>query len=590
VSKLRGLLRRDGVCALAGDRYLERGQRYAAEGRVRAVEEDETTIAGTVAGSHDYEVRIWVEDDDLAYACDCPIGVDGAFCKHLVALAIAGLDQAQRHPTTGATETPALGDRPRPITMTDVRTYLDAQDHGTLVDMILAQSDDDERLRRRLLTRTAMAATAGEAAGQIRRAIDQAIRAHGFVDYAEAYHYARGIHDAVDLVEGLLRDGQPAAVIELCEHALRRIEQAIESVDDSDGELGGLLERLQELHLAACRAARPDPEELATRLFAWELSSEWDVFHGVTETYADVLGAVGVGTYRRLAEAEWAKVPMLGPESGTRRSYESRRYRITSIMESLARAAGDVDELVAIKGRDLSLAYHFLEIAQTCLAAGREDEALAWAERGVRAFSTEPDGRLREFLAELYHSRSRHDEAMDLMFAEFVEHPSLERYQLLKAHADRIDAWPTWRTRALEATRASIVEELRVARPIRHRWETPADGSSLVRIYLWEGELEPAWREAGALGCTDALWRELAVKREPDHPADALPIYQREVNMLLETKRNDGYQAAVDLLERIRTLMIRLGAERDFPAYLASVRAAHGRKRNFTKLLDKARW
>jgi hypothetical protein len=36
--------------------------------------------------------------------------------------------------------------------------------------------------------------------------------------------------------------------------------------------------------------------------------------------------------------------------------------------------------------------------------------------------------------------------------------------------------------------------------------------------------------------------------------------------------------------------MARLGIERDFPSYLASVRAAHGRKRNFTKLLDQARW
>lgn len=44
----------------------------------------------------------------------------------------------------------------------------------------------------------------------------------------------------------------------------------------------------EELHLAACRAAKPDPEELAARLFAWELSSEWDVFHGVAETHADV--------------------------------------------------------------------------------------------------------------------------------------------------------------------------------------------------------------------------------------------------------------------------------------------------------------
>jgi len=258
-------------------------------------------------------------------------------------------------------------------------------------------------------------------------------------------------------------------------------------------------------------------------------------------------------------------------------------------MESLARAAGDVDEIVAIKCRDLSLAYHFLEIAQACRDAGRDDEALDWAERGVHAFPTETDGRLREFLADLYHRRSRHDEAMALIWAEFVEHPALERYELLKSHADRIAAWPAWRRRALEATRASIVEEQRVARPTRHRWETPADGSALVRIYLWEGELEPAWQEAGALGCSDALRHELAVKREAEHPADALPIYQREVNSLLETKRNDGYEAAVKLLGRVRTLMIRLGGEPDFPAYLASVRAAHGRKRNFTKLLAKAR-
>ncbi|MGK2851870.1 MAG: hypothetical protein ACSLFN_13280 [Candidatus Limnocylindrales bacterium] len=153
--------------------------------------------------------------------------------------------------------------------MSDVRAYLEGQDHGTLVEMILAQTDHDDRLRERLLLRTTMAATAGVDAGQIRRAIDRAVRVGDFVEYAGAYDYARGIHDATDLVEALLRDGQPLVVIELCEHALHTVERAIESVDDSDGEMGGLLERLQELHLAACRAARPDPEELAARLFAW---------------------------------------------------------------------------------------------------------------------------------------------------------------------------------------------------------------------------------------------------------------------------------------------------------------------------------
>jgi uncharacterized Zn finger protein len=261
-------------------------------------------------------------------------------------------------------------------------------------------------------------------------------------------------------------------------------------------------------------------------------------------------------------------------------------------MESLARVAGDVDELVAIKSRDLSVAYHFLQIAQVCLAVGREGEALDWAERGVRAFPTATDERLREFLADRYHRRGRHDEAMTLIWAGFLERPSLERYQLLKCHADGVEAWPAWRVRALEAARAFIVSdsEQRASRPTQNRWEGPADGSALVRIYLWEGALEPAWREAEVLGCSDAQWHELAVKREADHPADALPIFQREVSSLLETKRNDGYEAAVKLLGRIRALMVRLDKEGDFLGYLASVRAVHGRKRNFTKLLDNARW
>lgn len=590
MSKLGSLLDRDRVLALAGGRFLERGQRYAAEGRVRAIDEDDSAIAGIVSGTHDYEVRIWVEGDDLAYACDCPVGVEGTFCKHLVAIAVAWLGESADRLSTKRPGPRQSRGLPRPITMADVRAYLDGQDHGTLVEMILAEADRDDRLRERLLLRTTMAAAAGAGAGQIRRAIDRAVRIGSFVDYAGAYDFARGIHDAIDLVEDLLRDGQPAAVIELSEHALRRVEQVLESVDDSDGEIGGLLERLGELHLVACRAARPDPDELAARLFAWELGDEWEVFSGAPETYAAILGAGGLAAYRRLAEAEWAKVPALGPGSGEGRPHSSRRYRVTSIMESLARTAGDVDELVVVKSRDLSGAHRFLEIAEVCLDAGREDEALDWAERGVRAFPTGTDGRLRAFLAELYHRRSRPDEAMALIWAEFVEHPELARYQLLKAHADRVDAWPAWRTRALEAVRAAVVDEQRAARPARNRWEGPADGSALVRIYLWEGDLEPAWQEAVALGCSDALWRELAVKRESDHPADSIPIYQREVNTLLDTKRNDGYEAAVKLLGRIRALMIRLDRHDDFAPYLASVRTAHGRKRNFTRLLDNARW
>jgi hypothetical protein len=46
-----------------------------------------------------------------------------------------------------------------------------------------------------------------------------------------------------------------------------------------------------------------------------------------------------------------------------------------------------------------------------------------------------------------------------------------------------------------------------------------------------------------------------------------------------------GYAAAVELLGHIRGLMVTLGVEAEFAAYLTAVRGAHGRKRNFTSML-----
>ncbi len=116
---------------------------------------------------------------------------------------------------------------------------------------------------------------------------------------------------AIDAVAELLDQDHAKAVIELSEYALSSVEQAIEYVDDSDGYMSMLLGRLQEMHLAACRKAKPEPEALAERLFKWELNGEWDTFYGAVKIYSRVLGKKGLQHYRRLAEAEWAKVKPL---------------------------------------------------------------------------------------------------------------------------------------------------------------------------------------------------------------------------------------------------------------------------------------
>ena len=111
-----------------------------------------------------------------------------------------------------------------------------------------------------------------------------------------------------------------------------------------------------------------------------------------------------------------------------------------------------------------------------------------------------------------------------------------------------------------------------------------------MRVFLWEKDVEVAWREAREGGCSNNLWMELAAKREKDHPEDVLPIYQQQVESTLAQKNNEAYRAASGLLRKVRGLMVRLNRDAEFARYLESVRAAHKPKRNFMKLLERATW
>lgn len=115
--------------------------------------------------------------------------------------------------------------------------------------------------------------------------------------------------------------------------------------------------------------------------------------------YASLLGKKGLAEYRKLAEAEWAKLPPL--QSGRRDvdGYGSR-YRITHLMETLVKESGDMEALVAIQKRDPSSSWAYLRIAEAYKEKGKYDAALEWAEAGRKAFPKDAGSRLLEFLAD----------------------------------------------------------------------------------------------------------------------------------------------------------------------------------------------
>jgi uncharacterized Zn finger protein len=568
---LRELLSKN-MTKLAGATYFARGKAYYEQGSVNSIDENDDEINACVEGSYEYEVRFWEEDGKLGYECSCPVGQDYDFCKHCVAVGLAVLAQSESKKQRSPSK--------------DIRKYLETLKPDALISLITDACKHDKRLREKLLLAARGRGNAKTSVKAWKDALTRATVIRGFVDYHEMRSFAAGIQEVIDALADWITDGRAAQAVDLAEYAAGKVKN-LEACDDSNGEITDLLENIGALHLAACREARPDPAELAGRLLDHELHDDMNTFYHAAERYADVLGKQGLAEYRRLAEVEWKKFPALSP--GDERSWKGNRYRITQVMEALAKQSGHLEELVAVKARDLSMAFHFLDIAETYRSAKNRDKALEWAERGLAAFPVKTDSRLRDFLVEEYLHRGLGDKAMALAWVQFEENPYLENYKKLNKVADKLSVWPVWRDKALAYLRSSIAHDFIARSKIRYGRAEAPDQSPLVEIFLWEKNADAAWQEAKSGICHERLWLQLADARAKEYPEDAIAVYRRQVAHLVKLTNNQSYEEAIVLVKKIKPLLTRCREASSVGDYLAELRLAFKAKRNFMKLLDQLR-
>lgn len=562
---------------LAGVAAFQRGEEYFSAGAVERLRVAGEKITARVEGSEIYRVELSDDGGDLVGDCTCPRAADGYFCKHCVAVGLAWLAE---HAPEGKSKAKS-GKAKRRDPWRDIKDYLATQPPETLIELLLDVAQRDDRLYQSLLLKAERTGGGGNAVKAFRRAIDGATRIHGFVDWREVGSFAGDIDQVVDSLKELLKPDTAAMLVELAEYAIERVENSLEQVDDSNGEIGDVVYRLGELHHKACTMARPEPTALAERLFRLETTLPFGLCSFNANTYRNALGKAGLRRYRELAEAEWRKVKPLDSKSG----YDSHRSRITRIMEQLAEASGDVEELVAIKSRDLSSSYGYLDIAEIWVKAKQADKALEWAEQGLKAFPDRPDNRLRDFLVAAYLKRKRNDEALQLTWIQFEEQPCLEHYKKLHGVAGKLGRWPEQRERALAKVAEVIAREAAATNRWKPKPSTP-DYSLRVEIALWEKELDAAWSAVHAGACNRELLITLAGELGASRPDDAISLYRRVVPPIVEQTSNSAYEEAIKLIRKVGGLMKAQNQSRQFGDYLAELRVQFKPKRNFIKLLD----
>ena len=550
----------DFVRELAGDKVFARGVEYHRDGQVEILGIDSRRVLAQVAGTEDYRTELTGRGAAIDGSCSCPAFEDWGFCKHMVAVALAANEAGEGAAAEGGG---ALG---------RIRAHLKTKGVDALADMIVELAERDPALFRKLdIAATAADGDDKTVEARLRKTIDDATRTRGYVDYGAAQGWAAGVDAALDALNGIASGERAGLALGLAERAIDRIAQAIESMDDSDGHCGELMERACEIHQAAARAARPDPVRLAKDLFAREMEDDYDMFDGAAALYADVLVEAGLAEYRRLAVAEWEKLPARGGGRGDRGGYErSQEYdRLSRILDGFAERDGDVDARIALRAKDLSSAHRYVQLAAFCREQGRDDLALRYAEEGLWVFEDgRPDRGLLFLAADLLAKAKRKDDAGTLLWRAFEKAPSLDIYERLRKVGG-----------AAARDRAVALLQSQVAKERRTGWEYPAD--LLVRVLLQEKMFDAGWAAVRQHGASPAVKHDLARASEAAFPRDALAAYAERVDQLANGGSNPTYADAVKLIRHMATL--RDAAEQ--ADYVASIKARFGRKRNFMKLL-----
>jgi uncharacterized Zn finger protein len=539
----------------AGPAAFSRGEAYFREGRVTILSLDAARVVTRVAGTEPYRAEVLAKGATISGRCSCPAFEDYGFCKHMVASALAANAAGAR-----SSETP---DRP----MDRIRAYLRGKPVEDLIGLIMGVAELHEAFFQELDFAASLESGDAKAIGkELRAQIRRATQTAYFVGYREVGGWAAGVEEALERLDTVAASGHAALALDLAEEAIECLNEALESIDDSDGEVGAQLHRAREIHLAAARAARPDPTTFAEDLFEREMEDDYDVFSGAAWLYEDVLGPEGLAVYRRLATEAWDKLPPLKPEKGTRFVGEASYYTLGHILDQFAERDGDVEARIAIRRKDLSSSSRYLNLAGFCLDQGRKDEALAWAREGVWVFEDhQTDERLISFYAARLAEAGETAEAERLLWAAFERGPNLSLYDRLNTVLG-----PSVKARAIDYVGGQVR-----AKDGRNR----ALADLHVEILMREEMFDAAWAAVHAHGASDWRQSDLAKATSASHPREALTVFAKDVEQMVSS--GSRYEDAVKLIGKMAALRD-AGAH---AAYVADLKMRHHRKRNLMKLL-----
>jgi hypothetical protein len=469
---------------------------------------------------------------------------------------------------------------------------LEALGARRLAELLTDVAGQDAAIARRLRLELAAEHTPGRVAAEVRKRLAQIGRAQSFADWRKAREFVIDLDTQrraiVDRVAGI----DAAEALELMWRLLDLAAAVHERSDDSNGEISGFF-------AAACNdlgplaeRARPDPADLADRVFDARLDNGYGQFDGLIAALAPALGAPGLDRLKarfiELSRAPAEKPPdadrkviargLDGPLSEDQMKASARASTIRLALREIATAQGDVDGFIAqYDERARKAPMIAAEIARRLLGAGRAEEALRAVEQAKPPRDDWPEFEFHwdDARIEVLEALGRRDEAQAARWACFERALSVEH---LRAYLRKLPDFEDDEAERRALDQAESDRSVLRALAFLVRWPALDRAARLVtqRAAELDGDLYESLNPAA---------EALAEK----HPLAATLILRAMIDFTLTKARSGRYRHAARHLQVCASLAPAIadyGRFETHKAYLARLEATHGRKSAFWGLVS----
>jgi uncharacterized Zn finger protein len=551
-----------------------RGLRYFRDAHIHSTRIAGTMLKGRCDGSQDepYQVQVTLGPAGIAAGyCSCPVGYAGQ-CKHAAALLLAWIED----PNTF-------------MVVEDLATSLDRRSKADLIALIakmVARHPDLEMIVE--LPVPGQGAARQVKVETLRRQVRRALGTGGYA-WNAAPEAARELLHIQAIGDEYAKAGDWQNATAVYETTLQELLEVYGQFQDEGGDLHEVANGCVR-GLADCLGATEDPAQRRGILRTLFDVRAWDInYGGVDMGYEapDVIEEQATAEERREV-AGWVRAAILSGTPEDERStfgnyrreafggwlLDLERDRLDEeswlrICRETGRVLDLVDRLLALgrveEAREVAQGagdYDLFRMAQYFEAHGRRDLI---AELMRERAKTSTDSRLPEWLKKQALESGDQREALGWAQQLFWQRPTLPGYGEIQTLSQALGIWEQLHGQVLDR----LFEQKQYA--------------LLTEIYLAEGDTDRAIEALGWL--TSVYWAlrplELSIRvaeaAEGTRPREAIRLYTKEVEALINGRGRENYSEAAKYLLRVRRLHQSLGEEAAWQALIARIRKENSR-------------